>query len=347
MAVRIRQGLMGSERRFILGKHELVCGLRSVGLGAGDHVVVHSRLSSFGYVEGGADAVMDALEEVLTPQGTLVMPTYSGELIFFFEALALRCGINGSGASGRGVVFDGEAGGLWRELKTISEEAGISYPFGSVGDLHRRFSGERKRIMEPNGWDMRFDGSTFAESTQIQLVRNARPLPAEEVEPWRMPAWTGIIPNTFWRRPGTIRSHQYSGSFAAWGKLANRILQGHDNTPGQRLEDHPLYRMKEAGGRILLIGVDHRANSTIHVAEWVAVRDCGVELPESWKEFVGDFQAVDQPLDRQRGQARGRIGDAEVRLVETRKLFEVVREILELKISRELHLPAGQKSSRD
>ncbi len=331
---------MAGGRGVVVGKQEIASGLRSMGLASGDHVVVHSRLSSLGYVVGGADAVIDALQEVLTPEGTLVMPTYSGELIYFLEALALQAGINGSEGSGRGIVFEGKAVALWQRLKAISEEAGIRYPFASVEDLYRRFLGERKRIMDRNGWEMHFEGSTFTGSTDVKLVRNAPPLPAEEVRPWRMPAWTGIIPDTFWRRPGTIRSHQYSGSFAAWGKLANRILEGHDNRPGQRLEDHPLYRMMEAGGKILLIGVDHSVNSTIHVAEWVAVRDCGVELPESWKEFLGDFRKVDGPLDDRGGQVKGMIGGAEVRLVDTRKLFEVVRAMLEVRIKQELGLRA-------
>lgn len=34
-------------------------------------VMVHSSLKSFGHVEGGADTVVDALMELLTPEGTL------------------------------------------------------------------------------------------------------------------------------------------------------------------------------------------------------------------------------------------------------------------------------------
>ncbi len=119
------------------------------------------------------------------------------------------------------------------------------------------------------------------------------------------------------------------------GQFAEKIIEGHDNRPGGRLEDHPLYRLKEVGGKILLLGVDHGINSTIHVAEWIAVRDCGVNLPESWKEFVGDFRNVDEPLDRRRGQVKGRVGDAEVRLVDTPILFRVVAEILKKKIRQE------------
>ncbi len=40
-------------------------------------VQVHSSLSSFGYVMGGAEAVVDALLEVLGPAGTLMVPTFN------------------------------------------------------------------------------------------------------------------------------------------------------------------------------------------------------------------------------------------------------------------------------
>ncbi len=317
-------------------KDELVHGFREVGLKAGHHLVVHSSLSSFGHVEGGANTVIDALEEVITSEGTLVMPTFSGELIYSLEALALRRGINGPDATGHGVVFEGSKKELWRELKDIFEEAVIRYPFNSPKTLWNQLLGERPRVLGRRGWNIELEGSKFMGSETIRITRDASPLPVEEVRPWRMPVWTGIIPNTFWQRPETIRSHQYSGSFTAWGKFAERVLKGHNNQSGGKLQDHPLYRMKEAGGKILLLGINHGSNSTIHVAEWIAVRDCGVKLPdpESWKEFVGDFQNVDDPLDRKGGQIKGKIGNAEVRLADTRALFEVVNEILKQKLQQ-------------
>jgi aminoglycoside 3-N-acetyltransferase len=45
-------------------------------LSAGDIVMVHSSLSTLGRVEGGAEAVCDALLRVLGDEGTLLMPSY-------------------------------------------------------------------------------------------------------------------------------------------------------------------------------------------------------------------------------------------------------------------------------
>lgn len=56
---------------------EIVAGLREVGLSEGDVVLMHSSLSAFGYVEGGADAVIDALLEVVGQSGTVVVPTFT------------------------------------------------------------------------------------------------------------------------------------------------------------------------------------------------------------------------------------------------------------------------------
>ena len=54
---------------------DIQASLRAAGIRPGDTLLVHSSLKSMGYVEGGADAVIDALLGTLGPDGTLVMPT--------------------------------------------------------------------------------------------------------------------------------------------------------------------------------------------------------------------------------------------------------------------------------
>lgn len=58
-------------------RSDIESGLKDLGLNRGDLVVVHSSLSCFGEVEGGAEAVVDALLTVLGDEGTLVVPTFN------------------------------------------------------------------------------------------------------------------------------------------------------------------------------------------------------------------------------------------------------------------------------
>lgn len=55
----------------------IVRDLRDLGIEADDTVLVHSSLSSLGWVCGGAPAVIDALQRVVGQDGTIVMPTHS------------------------------------------------------------------------------------------------------------------------------------------------------------------------------------------------------------------------------------------------------------------------------
>ena len=53
----------------------LVQDLQGMGIRAGDRLLVHCAFSNLGPVYGGAQALIDALQRCLTPNGTLVMPT--------------------------------------------------------------------------------------------------------------------------------------------------------------------------------------------------------------------------------------------------------------------------------
>src|SRR5262245_3659483 len=56
--------------------HDIVLGLQHLGVMRGATVEVHSSLSAFGWVEGGATTVIQALVDVLSPDGTLIMSGY-------------------------------------------------------------------------------------------------------------------------------------------------------------------------------------------------------------------------------------------------------------------------------
>lgn len=56
---------------------EITAGLRGLGVQGGGRLFVHSSLSAFGHVEGGAEAVCAALVDTVGPEGTVAVPTFT------------------------------------------------------------------------------------------------------------------------------------------------------------------------------------------------------------------------------------------------------------------------------
>jgi aminoglycoside 3-N-acetyltransferase len=61
-------------------RRSLAQDLEALGVAPGMVLLVHSSLSAIGWVSGGPVAVIQALQDVLTSAGTLVMPAQSGDL---------------------------------------------------------------------------------------------------------------------------------------------------------------------------------------------------------------------------------------------------------------------------
>ena len=59
-------------------KDQIVFALQLGGIEKGDVVMMHSALSSIGYVEGGAETVIDAVLEAVGPEGTYAVSTMNG-----------------------------------------------------------------------------------------------------------------------------------------------------------------------------------------------------------------------------------------------------------------------------
>lgn len=65
-----------------LTRQEIAAGLRELGVRPGMVLMVHSSLSALGHVDGGARTVIEALIEVLGPDGTLMMPAMAADPVF-------------------------------------------------------------------------------------------------------------------------------------------------------------------------------------------------------------------------------------------------------------------------
>ena len=66
-----------TEAKPIVTKGQIVKALLALGISEGDHLLVHSGLGKVGKIEGSAQTVIDAIEEIIGKDGTLIMPTFS------------------------------------------------------------------------------------------------------------------------------------------------------------------------------------------------------------------------------------------------------------------------------
>lgn len=166
-----------------------------IGLREGMTILLHSSLSSIGWVCGGAPAVILALEDVLGENGTLVMPAHSGDL------------------------------------------------------------------SDPGNW-----GNPAVPEAWWETIRHTMPPFDCDMTPTR---GVGVIPEVFRKQKGVLRSFHPQVSFTARGKNAKFITSGHCLEFGCG-EGSPLKKIYDLDGQILLLGVDHSSNTSIHLAEAMA-----------------------------------------------------------------------------
>jgi aminoglycoside 3-N-acetyltransferase len=139
----------------------------------------------------------------------------------------------------------------------------------------------------------------------------------------------GILPETLRNHPSATRTAHPILSFA--GINADLIL--FSQTLYEPLA--PIGALAEQDGWVVLINVDHTANTSIHYAEklagrkqfirWALVGDRVVESP-NYPGDSGGFQAIEpyMTLDTRRAN----IGDAFVQAVPLQRLSDVVQELI-------------------
>lgn len=227
-------------------------------------LVVHASMNALGAeVNGGAAAVILALEQVLGDEGTLVMPTHTGDM---------------------------------------SDPARWENP-----PVPAEWWDEMRRTMPP------FD---------VDLTPTY---------------YMGVIAETFRKQAGVIRSNHPNVSFAAWGKHARQITAPHPLFPFFGANS-PLGRAYALDGWVLLLGVRHNRNSSLHLAEQQAnippklipygapILVNGERQWVTWEDIDwddSDFEALAADFARETGlQREGKVANADALLVPLRPLID-------------------------
>jgi aminoglycoside 3-N-acetyltransferase len=243
----------------------------ALGVKPGAIIIMHSSLSKIGWTVGGPVSVIRAIMQTLTPEGTLVMPTFT---------------------------------------------SGNSEP-----------SKWENPPVPKNWWD---------------TIRKEMPAFEPKITPTRQ---MGKIVETFRSWPNVLRSNHPISSFGAWGKYAKFITENHELV-GDLGEKSPISRMYELDGQILLIGVNHENNSSIHLAEYrssfpgkrYVKTGCAMFVNNQrkwveWKELdvnSDDFEQLGLDFESKINYKPGKIGLAESRLISLRAIVDYGVEWLKL-----------------
>ena len=150
----------------------------------------------------------------------------------------------------------------------------------------------------------------------------------------------GVVADRFWRLPGVLRS-DHCQAFAAAGPEALRITAGPLPLP-PHIPESPVGRVHDLDGQVLLVGVGHDADTTLHLAELLAgvpyrmpryctvlQEGCQVRIDYGENDHCCErFGFADEWLRARGLQSEGRVGHAHARLARARDIAKVAVEHL-------------------
>ena len=149
----------------------------------------------------------------------------------------------------------------------------------------------------------------------------------------------GVLVEEVKHLPGTIISSCPVGTVAAYGPAAKMLCQDHWKAETAHGKETPYTRLAERGGFICLLGVDQDRNTSLHSIEALLElpylqtisqtfkNPAGKEVTREYKFYPGphrDFIGIDRLLLDSGAMKIRRIGNAQVRLIDSAKMFDVL-----------------------